>query len=53
LFNIVEISGNRSLRITTPTAVRARVVSNTLGAYKVSIECVVVETSKMVHSIRN
>ena len=40
--------------MTTPlTALRARVVSYALGAYKVFIEAVVVETSKKAHLIGN
>ena len=35
------------------TALRARVLSYALGAYKVFIEGVVVETSEEVHSIGN
>ena len=37
----------------SPTALRARVVSYALWAYKVFIEGVVVETSKKAHSIGN
>jgi hypothetical protein len=37
----------------TPTALRARVVSYALGAYKVLIESIVVENSKRAHSIKN
>jgi hypothetical protein len=45
----------RSLRITTPfsPALRARIVIYALGAYKVFIERVIVETSKVAHSIGN
>jgi hypothetical protein len=41
------------LRGHSPTALRARVVSYALGAYKVLRESVVVETSKKAHSIGN
>jgi hypothetical protein len=43
----------RYLRVTTPppTALWARVISYALGAYKIFIESVVVETSKWAHSI--
>jgi hypothetical protein len=37
----------------SPTALRARIVSYALGAYKVLIESVVVETSKRAHLIVN
>jgi hypothetical protein len=37
--------------MTSLTTLRARVVSNALGAYKDQIECLVVETSKRAHSI--
>ena len=37
------------LKMITPTDLRARVVSYALGAYKVFIESVVVETSKRAH----
>jgi hypothetical protein len=37
----------------SPTTLGARVVSYALGAYKVFIEVVVVETSKKAHSIGN
>jgi hypothetical protein len=47
LFNAVERSGNYIFELDTPPrAFRTRVVSYTLGAYKVFIESVVVETSK-------
>jgi hypothetical protein len=36
-----------------PTALRARVVSYSLGVHKVFIESFVVETSKRAHSIGN
>ena len=39
------------LRRILPTALRARVVSYALGAYKLFIESIVVKTSKMAHSI--
>jgi hypothetical protein len=39
--------------MTTHTALRAKVVSYALGAYKVFIESFVVKTSKRVHSIEN
>jgi hypothetical protein len=43
----------RSLEMTPPHSPMARVVSYALGAYKVSIESVVVETSKRAYSIGN
>ena len=53
-FNVVENSGNYVFEDDNPLrALRARVVSYALGAYKVFIERVVVETSKRAHSIRN
>ena len=54
LFNVVERSGNYIFELDIPpTVFRARVVSYALGASKVFIESVVVETSKKAHSIRN
>ena len=38
---------------TPPRALRARVVSYTLGAYKEFIEIIVLETSKRAHLIGN
>jgi hypothetical protein len=47
LFNVALFLEIRSLRMTTPPpALRARVVSYALGAYKAFIESAVVETSK-------
>jgi hypothetical protein len=44
LFNVVEILEIRSLRMTLPPALRAKVVSYALGVYKVFIENFVIET---------
>ena len=47
MFNVVERSGNYVFEDDTPpTALRARVVSHALKAFKVFIESLVVETSK-------
>jgi hypothetical protein len=54
LFSVVDILiENMFLRRILPTTLRARVLSYALGAYKVFIEDVFVETSKTAHSIGN
>ena len=54
MFNAVESFGNCVFENdNSPTALRARVVSYALEAYKVFIESVVVKTSKRVHLIGN
>ena len=54
MFNVVQSSENYVLEdYKTPKPLGARVVSNGLGAYKVFIESVFVETSKRAHSIGN
>jgi hypothetical protein len=54
LFSVVESYGNYVFEDDKPpTLLRARVVSYALGAHKVLIESVVVETSKKAHLIGN
>jgi hypothetical protein len=54
LFNVVESSGNWVFEDDKPPrAPRAKVVSYTLGAYKVFTDSFVVVTSKRAHSIAN
>jgi hypothetical protein len=54
LFSIVESSGNYVYEDDKPpTPLKGRVLSCALGAYKVFIDSVVVETSKRAHSIGN
>jgi hypothetical protein len=54
LFNVVESSGNYVFEDDNPLrALRARVVSCDLGAFKVFIESFVIETSKRAHLIGN
>ena len=54
LFNVVLSSGNKVFEDDNPpTALRTRAVSYALGAYKVFIERIVVETSKRAPSIGN
>jgi hypothetical protein len=56
-FNVIESSGNYVLEddkpSPSPTALRERVISYALGAYKVLIESDVAETSERAHSIGN
>ena len=55
LFSVVDFQVENIFlrRIPPPTTLRARGLSYALGAYKVFIEGVVVETSKQAHSIGN
>ena len=54
LFNVVESSGNYVFENDQPSIpLRARVVSYSLGSYKVFIDNVIVETSKRADSIGN
>jgi hypothetical protein len=54
LFSVVESYGNYVFEDDKPpTLLRARVISYALGAHKVLIESVVVETSKKAHLIGN
>jgi hypothetical protein len=54
LFNVVQSSENYVLEdYKTPKPLGARVVSNGLGAYKVFMESIFVETSKRAHLIGN
>ena len=51
-FNVVESSGNYVFEDDNPpTPLRAMVISYALGAYKIFIEGVVIETSKKAHLI--
>ena len=54
LFSLVDFQiENMFLRRTVPPTLSARVLSCALGAYKVFIECVVIETSKQAQAIGN
>ena len=54
LFSVVDFQiENMFLRRTLPQTLRTRVLSYALGAYKVFIEGVVVETSKGAHLTGN
>jgi hypothetical protein len=51
--NVAERSGKYVFEEDSLPALKARVVSNALGAYKVLIESIVVQTSKVAPSIGN
>jgi hypothetical protein len=54
LSSIVDLLiNNKFLKRSLPTTLRARVLGYALGAYKVFIECVVIETSKKSHFTGN
>jgi hypothetical protein len=53
LFKVIERSGNLRITPLPPIALRTRVVSYTLGAYKVFIKSFVVEATKRAHSTGN